>query len=56
MRTNTSSLGLIGLSGAAVLLIAGAAAALSIENPLSWSACLELLLHPSCAESFDAYY
>ena len=56
MRTNTSSLGLIGLSGAAVLLIAGAAAALSIENPLSWSACLELLLHPSRAESFDAYY
>lgn len=56
MRTNTSSLGLVGLCGAAVLLIAGAAAALSIENPLSWSACLELLLHPSRAESFDAYY
>ena len=56
MRTNTSSLGLVGLCGAAVLLIAGAAAALSIENPLSLSACLELLLHPSRAESFDAYY
>ena len=56
MRTNTSSLGLFGLCGAAVLLAAGAAAALSIENPLSWSACLDSLLHPSRAESFDAYY
>lgn len=39
-----------------ILFAVGIALPLTIENPLSFSDCLDLLLHPAKAESFDAYY
>lgn len=58
--TQQSSLGfksagaLIAILG--ILFAVGIALSLTIENPLSFTDCLDLLLHPAKAESFDAYY
>ena len=58
--TQQSSLGfksagaLIAILG--ILFAVGIALPLTIENPLSFTDCLDLLLHPAKAESFDAYY
>lgn len=48
--------GVWGLSAFLLVGILGVVASLRWENPLSWSECWYVTLHPASAANFDAYY